>query len=319
MKKITYTNKEDIVGMPDIDNKNKVTSADMNEIKSAVNDNYEALKALKQKVDPPPSDDAKAVFDNPVKFPSGKMNEIGDNAQIGDIGVPGTIGIKGVGGDTTLKLIPAGDSDNSHGVKWSCTKDGESTISGILNGTFKGTLTGNASSADSVRTPRVAPGNFNDIPTKERTIFKEYSDSSSNIPSNHWYYGMTLQGADINYTTQLALGMTTEQLHYRTRQGGNWGQWKKLGFAPFSTTAIAYAGWWGGGAAPYTCTISIPKVTSSNIVEVGLGSSANDDQVKACMKASIAKITQANGSITLYAYGSKPTADIPLSIVVMEN
>lgn len=199
------------------------------------------------------------------------------------------------------------------------------SVNGGTNATLKlpstivATLSGNASSADSVRTPRVAPGNFNDIPTKERTIFKEYSDSSSNIPSNHWYYGMTLQGADINYTTQLALGMTTEQLHYRTRQGGNWGQWKKLGFAPFSTTAIAYAGWWGGGAAPYTCTISIPKVTSSNIVEVGLGSSANDDQVKACMKASIAKITQANGSITLYAYGTKPTVDIPLSIVVMEN
>ena len=139
------------------------------------------------------------------------------------------------------------------------------------------------------------------------------------MPSNHWYYSMTLQGADENYSTQLALGETTEQLHYRTRQGGNWGQWKKLGFAPFSTTAIAYAGWWGGGAAPYTCTINIANVTASNVVEVGLASNANDDQVKACMKASIAKITQANGSITLYAYGAKPTVDIPLSIVVMEN
>lgn len=187
-----------------------------------------------------------------------------------------------------------------------------------LPATIKATLTGNASSADVIKTPRVA-GNFNDIPATERTVFKEYNDSSSNRPSNHWYYSMTLQGADANYTTQLALGMTTEQLHYRTRQGGNWGQWKKLGFAPITTNVIAYAGWWGGGAAPYTCTINIANVTASNVVEVGLASNANDDQVKACMKASIAKITQANGSITLYAYGTKPTVDIPLSIVVMEN
>lgn len=192
-----------------------------------------------------------------------------------------------------------------------------------LPATIKATLTGNASTASTaktIKTSRTNPGNFNTTSeSTEITMFKEYSDTSSNRPSNHWYYGITLKGADENYSTQLALGETTEQLHYRTRQGGNWGEWKKLGFAPFSTTAIAYAGWWGGGAAPYTCTINIAKVTASNVVEVGLASNANDDQVKACMKASIAKITQANGSITLYAYGTKPTVDIPLSIVVMEN
>ena len=129
---------------------------------------------------------------------------------------------------------------------------------------------------------------------------------------------MTLQGADENYSTQLALGETTEQLHYRTRQGGNWGQWKKLAFAPHTVNAIASASGWSS-SSPSTCTINIGGVTASNIVEVGLGSNANDDQVKACMKASIAKITQANGKITLYAYGTKPTINIPLSIVIMDK
>ena len=69
--------------------------------------------------------------------------------------------------------------------------------------------------------------------------------------------------------------------------------------------------------SPYTNTISVSGVTTSNIVEVGLSSSATDDQVKACMSASIAKITQANGSITLYAYGTKPTTNIPLSVVLI--
>lgn len=222
----------------------------------------------------------------------------------------------------TARNISISDSTGTNtGTAVSVNGSGNATLK--LPATIKATLSGNASTASTakdIKTSRKDPGNFNTTPeSTERTMFREYSDSSSNRPSNHWYYGITLQGADENYSTQLALGETTEQLHYRTRQGGNWGQWKKIGFAPITTNVIAYAGWWGGGAAPYTCTINIANVTASNVVEVGLASNANDDQVKACMKASIAKITQANGSITLYAYGAKPTVDIPLSIVVMEN
>ena len=76
---------------------------------------------------------------------------------------------------------------------------------------------------------------------------------------------------------------------------------------------------WAGGTAPYTNNIAVAGVTANNIVEVGLSNNANDDQVKACMKASIAKITQENGRITLYAYGKKPTVDIPLSCIIVNN
>ena len=89
-------------------------------------------------------------------------------------------------------------------------------------------------------------------------------------------------------------------------------------FIKWLGNAIASASGWSS-SSPSTCTINIGGVTASNIVEVGLGSNANDDQVKACMKASIAKITQANGKITLYAYGTKPTINIPLSIVIMDK
>ena len=37
--RITFSDKEDIVGLPEVNIKNKVTAADMNEIKYAVNDN----------------------------------------------------------------------------------------------------------------------------------------------------------------------------------------------------------------------------------------------------------------------------------------
>ena len=86
---------------------------------------------------------------------------------------------------------------------------------------------------------------------------------------------------------------------------------------PVSVNASASLNNWSGSSAPYTNSVTINGVTATNIVEVGLSSNANDDQVKACMSASIAKITQASGSITLYAYGTKPTTNIPLSVVII--
>ena len=86
-----------------------------------------------------------------------------------------------------------------------------------------------------------------------------------------------------------------------------------------SITAVAPSTNWAGSAAPYTNNIAVAGVTANNIVEVGLSNSANDDQVKACMKASIAKIEQQNGRLILYAYGTKPTVDIPLSCVIVNN
>lgn len=76
---------------------------------------------------------------------------------------------------------------------------------------------------------------------------------------------------------------------------------------------------WYNNSAPYTNIIAVNGVTATNIVEVGLNPTATDDQVKACMKASIAKITQHNGGIKLYAYGTKPTINIPLICVVINN
>ena len=51
-----------------------------------------------------------------------------------------------------------------------------------------------------------------------------------------------------------------------------------------SITAVAPSTNWAGSAAPYTNNIAVAGVTANNIVEVGLSNSANDDQVKACMK-----------------------------------
>ena len=56
----------------------------------------------------------------------------------------------------------------------------------------------------------------------------EFSSGSANLPSNHYYHVFTGQSTDTNYNTQLALGMTTNQMYYRTRQAGTWGNWAKV-------------------------------------------------------------------------------------------
>lgn len=66
--------------------------------------------------------------------------------------------------------------------------------------------------------------------TAQKNIFKveEFSNGTTyNLPSNAWYHIMTNQGADTNYATQLALGMTTENIAYRIRNGSSttWGSW----------------------------------------------------------------------------------------------
>lgn len=85
----------------------------------------------------------------------------------------------------------------------------------------------NVASADKLNLPRVTK-NASYQPGMHRLVFEEFSKESTNIPSANWYHIFTGQGADANYNTQLALGMSTEDICYRNRTGGIWGNWLKL-------------------------------------------------------------------------------------------
>lgn len=72
---------------------------------------------------------------------------------------------------------------------------------------------------------------------------------------------------------------------------------------------------WTGAAEPYSQTVQVEGVTASNAVEIALGA-ATGAQALACAEAQIIRITQAAGSLTLYAYGDKPTVDIPIIAII---
>ena len=188
----------------------------------------------------------------------------------------------------TARNISIADSDATNtGTAVSVNGSGNATLK--LPATIKATLTGNASTASALQ----------DYNSTSNTIQIGYSGSSltsSEVAYLAAYKSGGKQIKDVSVSTvKTLMGIKNSKLNV-TCSSSNW----------------------SGSAAPYTNTINVTGVTASNIVEVGLNNaSATDAQVQACMKASIAKITQENGKIKLYAYGTKPTVDIPMTVAIL--
>ncbi len=83
------------------------------------------------------------------------------------------------------------------------------------------------------------------------------------------------------------------------------------------TATLSASSWSGSG--PYTIMVSVSGVTASNNVEVLIPGSATDAQVEAWMAAGIVNGTQASNSITLKAYGDKPSINIPIECIVRKD
>ena len=81
-------------------------------------------------------------------------------------------------------------------------------------------------------------------------------------------------------------------------------------------TATLLASGWTGSTAPYTYTLSLTGVTVTSVNEIMLPTSATQAQVEAMQAANITDGGQAVNSITLKAWGDKPTIDIPIRVVI---
>ena len=76
---------------------------------------------------------------------------------------------------------------------------------------------------------------------------------------------------------------------------------------------------WSGDAAPYTNTVSVTGVTETNNVEVLIPSTVTAAQAEAWMGAGILCGSQTTDSITLQAYGDKPSIDIPIECIIRKD
>lgn len=86
-----------------------------------------------------------------------------------------------------------------------------------------------AAVATHVSLPRVgADVNANGRPATSRAFWREYNSACAYLPDANFYHIFTAQSVDENYTTQLALGMTTTKVAYRCRNNGTWGDWREI-------------------------------------------------------------------------------------------
>jgi len=84
--------------------------------------------------------------------------------------------------------------------------------------------------AEALYVPRVAR-TCNNLPGKNKLVVEEYTSGTAyNLPTGQWYHIITCEGSDINYATQIAIGMTTRGIYYRNYFNGIWNTWNKLVF-----------------------------------------------------------------------------------------
>lgn len=79
-------------------------------------------------------------------------------------------------------------------------------------------------------------------------------------------------------------------------------------------TATLIVSGWTGSAAPYSQSVTVTGLSAGAGGAVGVADSATDAQYQAAVEAQLRKSAQGAGSITIKAYGEKPTVDIPIAV-----
>ena len=81
-------------------------------------------------------------------------------------------------------------------------------------------------------------------------------------------------------------------------------------------TATLLASSWAGTTAPYIYTLTVNGVTATSTQEILPTTDITSNQLSAFINASVIDGGQSTNTITLKAYGTKPTIDIPIRIVL---
>ena len=69
--------------------------------------------------------------------------------------------------------------------------------------------------------------------------------------------------------------------------------------------------------APYSQTISVDGLTEEQNGIITIGQNITTEQIEDAVDADMRISSQADGSLTVTAYGDKPTRDIPVTIILL--
>ena len=82
-----------------------------------------------------------------------------------------------------------------------------------------------------------------------------------------------------------------------------------------SRLVLQFTAWTGHG--PYSAVLSCSHITADNTVIVSMAAPVSQVQYETFCKAQITAASQADGSITFTAYGTKPTINLPIAITTL--
>ena len=140
----------------------------------------------------------------------------------------------------------------------------------------------------------------------------------TNSPSGTWWFLFEVIRHNSDWIYQKAIHFTNANYptYERLNANGVWGAWREVPRGSTSSNHTLASGTWAGTSAPFTYTLSVTGVTTTNVVEVIPQSNLTVDQQKAMADAMIATGTQSAGSIVLRAFGKKPTINLPITVIV---
>ena len=125
---------------------------------------------------------------------------------------------------------------------------------------------------------------------------------------------------------QLFLGWSgidnvTEHIWYRSHRDviSGWGPWKKLVYTDEIATTVKNftlsASGWTWSTDHWWCYLTDDLITETSIQEIIPAINITPDQLNALQKANIFPDSQINGRVGLRVFGTKPTIDIPITVI----
>lgn len=84
---------------------------------------------------------------------------------------------------------------------------------------------------------------------------------------------------------------------------------------PVSLTATLISSNWTT-TIPYSQVVTIQGITSTTTGFIGIPDSATREQYETAISANLRKASQATNTVTFYAYGERPSINIPIEIII---
>ena len=149
--------------------------------------------------------------------------------------------------------------------------------------------------------------------TGAKTFQNNIKVGSSSIGTNGYIEGTWLKTTQASNAKGNFCTLSGGWIYYRTPAE----VLTDIGAAAISNTteATLAASSWRGDSAPYTYTLAVSGVTVSSYQEILPALGITKEQLDALQGANIVDGGQSVGSITLKAFGDKPSVDIPIRVI----